>query len=504
MTNIFDKIDKIKVEKILYPQKIIPFLIDFFNEIDIEFNPSENLQDQINGRTKEEYEKLLLFLYREFFEIEKLREKDSSIRFIISKILENYLFKNLEIIYSYNLYHDIDKRNIRKQLERALDYIYEINLETPNYILWEEIDTLVVDWDIYKNQKEINKLLKTSIKKSKFIYSLRKNIEYNKARWENSEKLKEVLDNLESKELEKPEEVKIFINNVKKVISKDFLYETDKYIEIVKSFLLSQNPYYLTNENIIKERKKDDKIIFSLNLNTLVRTWYHTLFNKELDLQFDLSDHFLNYYDSLLVDWFIRRFTEDEDRSFTIKKEASIFRALVDSKSPSLIPLNKYGEVKNYKRIIELEVNWRIYTDLGDIYLQLINLEDEEIFKVTFEDKKTILWSKDLNYFYLLNRNLIESITISESKISLLWDSIVYLKPKFNKARYFNEYISKFLEYEYEDYQYEYQDLKVIDILTKKFTKNDIIKYSREYKTRIDKFEKDLNFSKLIPKWLYD
>lgn len=504
MTNIFDTLDKKKLSTKLYPEETINFLSDLLGLIGEHFDPYKKFNDQFLWKTKSQYEVMIWYILQKFANIDQLREEEWSVKFILSKVLESIIFKNLETIYFYNLYNDSEKRNIRTQLERWLDHIYQCNLLSDTYITDEEISKVVVDWVVVTVPQEIKKALQTTMKKNRYVYSVKLNEEANKI-FSDENKVRSVFENLESIWLEKPL-IDIFtLSETKFTTSKDFksTYRTDK--EKIASLILDEKSYYLARNWVIRPNTKSKKVIAKVDFQKLeFIDW--KLYDRNLDISFWLDSKLWGVYQTLLLSWFIRLLQWDElvRKEYKLNWNYEIYEWLLNSTPNSILWVSKYGEFTEKHNIKSIEVKWRLIKNLREIYQKLEVLDTQEIFKVTFDDDTTLVVSKDLNYFFLLNLGLITKTYLWDKELSFEQVDQLWIFPKLVNWRSLQTFIATFLDYELEDYLNEYEDVKMLEIISKNFSKNDIIKYTREYKTKIDKFEETLNIAKLLPKSLHE
>lgn len=502
MTDIFETLDKKKLSTELYPTETIWFLKDLLSSIGETFDPYKKFNDQFLWKTKSQYEVMLNYIYTKFTDIEKLRDEDGSVKFILSKVLESTIFKNLEIIYFYNLYNDPEKRSIRTQLERALDHIYQCNFLSETYILDKEISKIVIDWVIITSPNEIKKALQTTMKKNRYVYSIKTNEEFNKV---SKNKIRDVYENLESISLEKPLSEVLILNEIKFTTSKDYkTIFTDNKDKLI-SLLLDDSSYYISRNWVLRQNTNNKKIIVNLDFSKL-EYLNGKLYDKSLNISLSLNPTLWNYYLALIQTGFIRVLQGESiiKKENILKWNLNMYNSLITNIPKSILGVTRYGETPERITISTIEVNGRIYKWTVEIYKKLLSLWEQDIFKVTFSDNTMLVCCKDLNYFYLLNLWLIDKVYLSEKELTLEQLDQIIFSPKLVNWRSFQTFINTFLEYEFEDYLNEYEDTKILEIISKNFSKNDIIKYTREYKTKIDKFEEMLGIAKLLPKSLYD
>lgn len=502
MTNIFDTLDKQKLSTSLYPQETVELLTDLLNLIWESFDPYKKFNEQFYWKTKGQYEDMMMYILQKFSDIESLREEDWSVKFILSKVLESIIFKNLETIYFYNLYNDPEKRLIRTQLERALDHIYQCNLLSENYILDNEISKVVVEGVVITDPVEIKKALSTTMKKTRYVYSIKLNEEFNT---KSDEQIRAVYENLESLNLEKPTLETLKLKDLQFTTPENFWIVYSKNKDKLTSLLLDEKSYYLTKKWVLRANSKNKKLIIDIDFSKLsLSNW--RLVDTSLDLSISLNPKLWGYYLSLIQTGFIRTVNAEEiiKRESILKWNISLYSSLLTNIPESITALTKYGETIDRVEIKSIEIKWRIYKESSEIYEQLLSLWASDVFKATFSDNCTLIVSKDLNYFYLLNLGLIDKIFLSDKELSLEQVDQLALLPRLENGRSFQIFINTFLDYELEDYLNEYDDTRILEIISKNFSKNDIIKYTREYKLRIDKLEETLNIAKLLPKSLHE
>ena len=151
--------------KNLYPDSAIPFLKELFLVVDETFFPQKQLKPQLRWKTKLQYETMLTYLLKNIIQKEGADLEESSLKLLLSKILEDYLLKNLDIFYNYNLYFDKERKKTKTIIDSSINYLYQLE-ETEPFILAKEIE-LRVEEKIYTDSKIIKMILAKNIKKSK-------------------------------------------------------------------------------------------------------------------------------------------------------------------------------------------------------------------------------------------------------------------------------------------------------------------------------------------------
>jgi len=108
---------------------------------------------------------MLTYLSKNIIQKEGADLEESSLKLLLSKILEDYLLKNLDIFYNYNLYFDKERKKTKTIIDSSINYLYQLE-ETEPFILAKEIE-LRVEEKIYTDSKIIKMILAKNIKKSK-------------------------------------------------------------------------------------------------------------------------------------------------------------------------------------------------------------------------------------------------------------------------------------------------------------------------------------------------
>lgn len=531
MSNIFETLDtQWREEKSLYPYDILPFLEEFFQIIDVPFKKTDNLLDLLKDRTKEEYELLLNFLSTEFI---KTIENDRSSwwKFIISKLLEWFIFKYLDLYHYYNYYHDPEKLWIKKQLTNFLSYIYDINSNSPLKVQENDITKILFDWEVYISRDEIKRFLQSTVKKEKFLYEYGPNRTYCDCRGDrlknyclpnfNDLLWREVIFDSTTPTIDK-----IFLEDLNTITnflcSQEVTQKKNIIREYIFSSLLNYSNKVFDKGGQLHEVSPICKFYLNVNLNNFKLRFkdgdLHSLYYEDEEINLIPSPNYMNYYLSLFITSFTRysqvnpygysktTILEDRDEVFTqlIKQGLTNNNLGVECYPNIERPNFFYEKFKWYKLIKEIEYKWRIYKWQHTIYTLINRLDDNEIFKVTFEDQITLLLTKNLNFSYLLNTQMFDKLVI-EGQEFIVWQTNVILKPSISNGLKIQEYIDTFLDETYEDYEYEYQDMLIDDLFkNKKFTKTEIQKLTKEFTDKYLDFEKDINFSKLIVKDLSD
>ena len=446
---------QLKKQKSLYPQEVIPMLVELFKQIWIDFDITETIKIQLGGRKKEEYEVLLKYLH-EMIKNEDVEKWDWSTRYVLSKAIEKEIFKNLDFFYHYNIYNDKDRRNLKEKIDSILFKIYE-SLEDSESVLSEEIK-LFIDWEEVIGKDKIELWL-NSVKKNKIALS-KLNLEYNNFLQEKEIKnvwlLPEIISDLDNK---------VFVDNTDKKIAVSevnfILKNLNSFPEVAEDeklfYFLSEQDFYYFKKWRLKKYTKDNKIILDLYLNRITRIENKKFSYGNVELLF--SDDII-YYNSLNLSFFW--FGQEKKN---INKY--IWDNILDKDFYNLFEnenILKYDEnwelLEKVVWIKQLNLNWRIYSKKKDIYTILSKIENDQPILVTFNDWKELLTAKWLEYFILFHsKDLIKSIKYKMITKSVE-DKIIFKYHWVNLMK-FSSFVNNFFKEIKEDYEYEFDWEKI-------------------------------------------
>lgn len=500
MSNFFQDL-QIKKLDILYPKETLPLLESIFKRINVKFDPKKSLQEQFQGKTKAQYEQMLMFLFEEFLDTERKKSEKSSVKYLQSKILDNYLFKPLDLVSNFIRYGNDIRRLSREQIDQALHTVYLANLFESSKVLYaSEVNKLVVQGELYEDDEDIKKQLMRSIKKNNYVYRYKYNHLWNQTN--PSHHIKDTFTGLEDWTLVDSEYLptKQLVSNIDFVTNSEMKNKLVEKSQIIKQFLCENEWFFLSRTKWGIQEIKDSTLVCPFALREFERK-KNVFFYDEYNMYLTLDDKYIIRQLSLQSPKIIRKF---DDGQFSQKE----YSPTIDFKTIEwLREFNIPLYIKDKDRLCELDLPVRlvhmnnVYSGIKDILLMCERLPKDEFFFVEYSNGDKYLTCKDWNYFFLLNPKALNSVAIWSETIPQKDLHRLVLFPYISSSANLTYFIRHLLDDELNSYTNHFQDITIWETI-EWFGKNEITKITKAHKARLDHFESLKKIWSILPKWL--
>lgn len=503
-TNIFKQLDKKKFSNILYPKESIDFLTSLFSKVNIEFDPTMKIDHHLKTLTKQEFENILGIFLEFFSDPTELNKQPSSVKYLVTRILEQYLFKWLETIYYYNICNDPLNRSLHEIVETALNHIYTCNIYPSSYILISDIQTLLTsDWTKITDHSEMEKKLLSIVKKNNFVYSLTNNKKWNSLHSESH--IKDTFLNMTNLNYNLPDHNIINFSSINWITDKEMSTCKDNKSDIILAMTSDEPIYYFTKPWSILREKRNEILVLDYDFNTVTHQWDYTYeIDPSIKLQLTFNQDIWSKYVSLFPTYMVRRLYDEKlteiTYQFTNVRDRVIINSFIENNLPFEIH-TKYWSFSQFVLPSKVTINNVDYTNRFEIIDAVTKCDDDDIIIAYYNSPQPYIFFKDLNRTFLFNTNLITGVSLHKKSLSLEQIDRLLFNPLITSYRTIKRFIDNLLNNDIMRYNHNYQDIKPLQ-LSHSINKIDLTKHQRGYKTKLLKLDSILELGRLLPKTL--